>query len=132
MIKFAPINHSTVSEPIEIEHIQGAFPSRDRTHEFKMIQELFRHENPNDEETTNLDEAEDMATLKLQCINELKIYLHLAKLYVNGKYKDKCSYKWSKHHQGSFKLVAPVARKWVWCLASSLPSIRGFFPQETR
>ncbi len=57
MIKFAPVNHSTLSEPIEIEHIQVVSPSRDSTQESKMIQELFGRENPNDEETTSLDEA---------------------------------------------------------------------------
>ncbi|MCP4268972.1 MAG: hypothetical protein GY777_25935 [Candidatus Brocadiaceae bacterium] len=69
-INFAPINHSTVSDdPIEIEHIQVASPSIDSTYESKMIQELFGRENPNDEETTSLDEAEDVAAMKLQCIN---------------------------------------------------------------
>ncbi len=79
MINFAPINLSTVShDPIEIQHIQVVSPSIDSTHESKMIQELFGRENPNDEETTSLDETEDMAVLKLQCINEFKMYLDVA------------------------------------------------------
>ncbi len=95
MISFAPINQSTVSDdPIEIQHIQVASPSIDSTHESKMIQELFGCENPNDEETTSSDEAEDVAALELQCINEFKMYLDVAKLYVKDKPKDKCPYKW--------------------------------------
>ncbi len=47
-----------------------------------MIQEFFGRENPNDEEMKSLDEAEDVVTLKLQCTNEFKIYLDVAKLYV--------------------------------------------------
>ncbi len=89
-----------------------------------MIQELFERENPNDEETTSLDEAEDVAALKLQCINEFKMYLDIAKLYVKGKSKDKCPYKGRKHHQSSFKLLATVARKWLGCLASLVPCER--------
>ncbi len=73
MINFAPINHSTVSDdPIEIQHFEVASPPIDSTQESKMIQELFERENPNDEETTSLDEAEDVAALKRQCINEFK------------------------------------------------------------
>ncbi len=102
MIKFAPVNHSTLSGPIEIEPIQVVSPSLDSTHESKMIQELFGREHLNDEEITSLDEAEDVATLKLQCINEFKVYLDVAKLYVKDKSKDKCPYKWWKHHQSSF------------------------------
>ncbi|MCP4237537.1 MAG: hypothetical protein GY770_28820 [Aestuariibacter sp.] len=114
MINFAPINHSTFSDdPIEIEHIQVASPSIDSAYGSKMIQELIGRENPNDEETTSLDEAEDVAALKLQCVNEFKMYLDVAKLYVKDKSKDKCPYKWWKHHQSSFKLLAPVARKWL-------------------
>ncbi len=79
-------------------------PSRDSTHESKMTQEFSGCENPNDEGTTSLDEAEDVAILKLRCINEFKLCLDVAKLYVNKKSKDKCPYKWWKHHQGSFKL----------------------------
>ncbi len=131
MIKFAPVNHSTLSEPIEIEHIQVVPPSRDSTHESKMIQELFGRENPN-EETTSLDEAEDVSTLKLQCINEFKVYLDVAKLYVKDKSKAKCPYKWWKHHQSSFQLLAPVARKWLGCLASSVPCERAFSSSGNR
>ncbi len=122
------VYHSTqrVSDPIEIQHIQVASPSIDSTHKSKMIQELFGRGNPNDEETTSLDEAEDMAALKLQCINELKIYLDVAKLYVKDKFKDKCPYKWWEHHQSSLKLLVPVARKWLGCLASSIPCERAF------
>ncbi len=126
MIKFAPVNHSTLSGPIEIEPIQVVSPSLDSTPESKMIQELFGCEHLNDEEITSLDEAEDVATLKLQCINEFKVYLDVAKLYVKDKSKDKCPYKWWKHHQSSFKLLAPVARKWLGCLASSVPCERAF------
>ncbi len=64
MIKFAPVNHSTLSEPIEIEPIQVVSPSLDSTPESKMIQALFGRKNPNDEETMSLDEAEDVAALK--------------------------------------------------------------------
>ncbi len=91
-----------------------------------MIQELFGRENPNDEETTSLDAAEDVAALKLQCINECKMYLDVAKLYVKDKSKGKCPYKWWKHHQSSFKLLAPVTRKWLGCLANSVPCERAF------
>ncbi len=127
MINFAPINHSTVSDdPIEIQHIQIASPSIDSTHESKIIQELFGRDNPNDEETTSLDEAEDVAALKLQCINEFKTYLGIAKLYVKDKSKDKCPYKWWKHHQSLFKLLASVAKKWLRYLASSVPCFRAF------
>ncbi len=126
MIKFAPVNHSTLSGPIEIEPIQVVSPSLDSTPESKMIQELFGREHLNDEEITSLDEAEDVATLKLQCINEFKVYLDVAKLYVKDKSKDECPGKWRKHHQSSFKLSAPVERQWLGCLASSVPCERAF------
>ncbi len=54
-----------------------------------MIQELSGHENPNGEGTTSLGEAKDVASLKQQCINEFKVHIDVAKLYV----KDKCPYK---------------------------------------
>ncbi len=126
MINFAPISHSTVSDPIEIQHIQAASPSMDSTHESRMIHELFGRKNPNDEEITSLDEAKDVVALKLQCINEFKMYLDVAKLYVKDKSKDKCPYKWWKHHQSSFKFLAPVRRKWLGYLASLVPCERAF------
>ncbi len=91
-----------------------------------MIQELFGLENSNDEETTSLDEAEGVSILKLQCFNEFKIIRNVAKLYVRAKSKDKCPYYWWKYHQSSFKLLAPGARKWLGCLASSVPFERAF------
>ncbi|MCP4255392.1 MAG: hAT transposon family protein, partial [Candidatus Scalindua sp.] len=43
---------------------------------------------------------------------------------MKDKSKDKCPYKWWKHHESSFKLLAPVARKWLGCFASSVPCER--------
>ncbi len=40
--------------------------------------------------------------------------------------KDECPYKWWKLNESSFKLLAPVATKWLGCLASSVPRERVF------
>jgi hypothetical protein len=75
---------------------------------------------------SSLDEAEDHATLNLRCLAEFKTYLDAAKAFVNEKPKSKCPLQWWKENKSAFKLLTPVARKWLSCIASSVPMNRLF------
>jgi hypothetical protein len=72
------------------------------------------------------DEAEDQATLNSRCLAEFKMYLDVAKAFGSDKSKAKCPFQWCKESKSAFKLLAPVARKWLCCSASSVPSERAF------
>ena len=92
-----------------------------------MIKQLMEIGGSDDDPlSSGLNDAEEEASLKLRCIGEFKAYLEMSKVYVNDKSKNKCPLGWWKHHWHSFKLLAPVARKWLGCLSSSVPSERAF------
>lgn len=103
-------------------------PSDSENEENAMIREL-RGVGVDDEDKnrrSSLDEAEDQATLNLRCLAEFQTYLDAAKAFVNENSKSKCPLQWWKENKSAFKLLAPVARKWLGCLASSVPSERAF------
>jgi hypothetical protein len=93
-----------------------------------MIRELYGVGVDDEDENrrSSLDEAEDQATLNLRCLAELKMYIDVAKAFVSDKSTSNCPLQWWKENKSSFKLLAPVARKWLGCLASSVPSERAF------
>jgi hypothetical protein len=74
---------------------------------------------------SSLDEAEGQATLNLRCLAEFKTYLDAAKASVSDKSKSKCPLQWWKENKSAFNLLAPVARKWLGCLAIS--ALNGLF-----
>ena len=92
----------------------------------EMLRELqgFSQGNPNDD--ICVYEAEQETSLKLQCLSEFKTYLEVARSYVGEKSMKQCPLEWWKYNQNALKLLAPVARKWLGCLASSVPSERAF------
>ena len=71
----------------------------------------------------SLDETRDKVTLRLNCVKELQSYLEIAKRTTS---KMQCPKGWWKANHGPFKLLSPVARKWLGCLCSSVPSERAF------
>lgn len=90
-----------------------------------MINDLLGGLRPDDgDDGSDLESTGDEASLKLDCVNELKSYVQIAKR--TALYRDKCPRMWWKANQGPFKLLAPVARKWLGCLCSSVSSERAF------
>ena len=79
-----------------------------------------------DADEINIDMVQEEANLKIHCLSEFKLYLELAKLYIQDKSKKKCPLLWWRKQSITLKLLAPVARKWLGCIASSVPSERAF------
>ncbi len=89
-----------------------------------MIDDLLGECVSDEDNESDLDSTGDDAALKLDCVNELKSYVQIAKRTALSR--EKCPRSWWKVNQGPFKLLAPVARKWLGCLCSSVLSERAF------
>lgn len=98
--------------------VNESAPARD---ERLMIRELLGEDNDEDE-TSGFHGAKEESLLRIQCINEFEAYLEVARVYVKDKSIDKCPFRWWNQHYHNFKLLAPVARKWLGCLTSCVSS----------
>jgi hypothetical protein len=91
-----------------------------------MLEDLFgdNHESQDSSINLNLFEVvDDEEMTRVDCTAELRKYATITNASTANA---RNPLRWWKRHYLKFPLLAPVARKWLGCLCSSVPSERAF------
>ena len=120
MLSIAVTSSSRTAEsPVSSDGVQADSPSR-RASVFDQLVKL----GGDEDDGSSLHETKEEITLELACIDEFKTYLKMSRGF--SKDSGRFSLRWWNRHRAQLKRLSPVARKWLGCVASSVPSERAF------